>query len=142
MEKQSSQVAYVVQTRSETFVDVKKWSYIFRFVKNFERLNRLVNFSTEILLQSETTRRSWFSCTHQYNQHNVPRLGKSGATKEMYEYDFYPSHCGEGSCVGMTKEIIEQILKEVPSTYYYYMKGFKLNISIKCKKDYAKLIKL
>ena len=61
----------------------------------------------------------------------------------MYEYDFYPSHCGEGSCVGMTKEIIEQILKEVPSTYYYYMKGFKLNTTIKSKKKViVKLVKL
>ena len=30
MNKQSTQIAYVVQTRSDTFVDVKKWSYIFR----------------------------------------------------------------------------------------------------------------
>ena len=50
-------------------------------------------------------------------------MGKLAATKDMYEYDFYPSHCGEGSCIGMTKEIVEQILTEVPTTYYYYMNG-------------------
>ena len=41
----------------------------------------------------------------------------------MYAYDFYPTHCGEGSCMGMTQEIIEQILKDVPNTYYYYIAG-------------------
>ena len=30
MKKQSERIPYVLQTRSETFVDVRKWSYIFR----------------------------------------------------------------------------------------------------------------
>ena len=84
----------------------------------------------------------------------VPRIGKSAATKEMYEYDYYPIHCAEvdlqikasgprpiafyrikcpsflifanpikGSCISMTKEIVDRILLEVPKTNYYYISG-------------------
>ena len=76
-----------------------------------------------MLLQSETTRRNWFSCTQQFSGRQVPRIGKSSSTKEMYSYDFYPSHCGEGSCIGMTREIVEQILESVSNTYYFYISG-------------------
>ena len=49
----STSIPYILHLRSDTFVDVRKWSYI---------------FSTEMLLQSESTRSNWFSCTHQLSK--------------------------------------------------------------------------
>lgn len=62
----STSIPYILHLRSDTFVDVRKWSYIFRLIKlrNFE-IYYFSTFSTEMLLQSESTRSNWFSCTHQ-----------------------------------------------------------------------------